>query len=260
MTEYSKRDIAALDQEGGHYSRHVAAMTEEGLHEKSAIAAELAWRDRRIALLEADAARLRNCLTDGEQPVELVRHGPDSHSGPGWYWYATEYPEEGSVGAFASRAEALESILSNDSELSTQSQQALAGELDRADAHIERLERERDEARAEWSRRYSEETIATYASVLEAAFPDDSTALVAALKDLWKNVHCDLSGELRGPHTMVGKLRLRIARLEETVRWYADPKNHEKTRRDIFTVSEVDVDQGERACRALNDKEEENDG
>jgi hypothetical protein len=40
---------------GEHYMRHVEAMTAEGLHEKSAIAGQLAWRDR-------DLERLRKLL------------------------------------------------------------------------------------------------------------------------------------------------------------------------------------------------------
>lgn len=55
---YDDRDIIELDKAGGHYTRHVAAMTAEGLHDKSAIAAELAWRDRRIQLLCREVARL----------------------------------------------------------------------------------------------------------------------------------------------------------------------------------------------------------
>lgn len=43
--QYAERDIEALDEAGGHYSRHVQAMTAESLHSKSDIAAELAWRD-----------------------------------------------------------------------------------------------------------------------------------------------------------------------------------------------------------------------
>lgn len=39
---YDERDVEALDE---YYTRHVEAMTREGLHDKSAIAAELAWRD-----------------------------------------------------------------------------------------------------------------------------------------------------------------------------------------------------------------------
>ena len=50
---YAERDVEALDKMGGYYMRHVMAMTAESLHSKSAIAAELAWRDKRIAELEA---------------------------------------------------------------------------------------------------------------------------------------------------------------------------------------------------------------
>ena len=47
---YAPRDPSTLEP---HYSAHVSAMTTEGLHAKSLIAAELAWRDQRIAQLEA---------------------------------------------------------------------------------------------------------------------------------------------------------------------------------------------------------------
>lgn len=56
---YAKRDARAL---GDHYTRHVEAMTAEGLHAKSAIAAELAWRDQRIEALEVDRNALREAL------------------------------------------------------------------------------------------------------------------------------------------------------------------------------------------------------
>jgi hypothetical protein len=46
--QYAERDTEALAE---HYFRHVLAMTAEGLHEKSAIAAELAWRDAEIERL-----------------------------------------------------------------------------------------------------------------------------------------------------------------------------------------------------------------
>ena len=54
--QYAERDIMGLDKQGDHYSRHLSAMTGEGLHDKSDIAAELAYRDARIAQLEADCA------------------------------------------------------------------------------------------------------------------------------------------------------------------------------------------------------------
>lgn len=56
--QYAERDIMALDISGNHYSRHISAMTSEGLHSKSDIAAELAWRDARIAELEARTVNL----------------------------------------------------------------------------------------------------------------------------------------------------------------------------------------------------------
>jgi len=48
MHRYANRDPAALEP---YYSWHVQAMTEEGLHAKSAIAAELAFRDAEITAL-----------------------------------------------------------------------------------------------------------------------------------------------------------------------------------------------------------------
>ena len=45
MKHYAKRDPLDLMN---YYIRHIFAMTAEGLHEKSDIAAELAWRDKRI--------------------------------------------------------------------------------------------------------------------------------------------------------------------------------------------------------------------
>lgn len=58
MTEYAERDLDAI---GEHYAKHVSAMTLEGLHAKSAIAAELAWRD-------AEIERLRSCFTKLDKP------------------------------------------------------------------------------------------------------------------------------------------------------------------------------------------------
>ena len=52
MKQYATRDIMALDRAGEYYSRHVEALTHERLHDKCDIAAELAWRDFRIAQLE----------------------------------------------------------------------------------------------------------------------------------------------------------------------------------------------------------------
>lgn len=48
---YAERDIEALDNFGGLYSKHVSAMTSESLNSKSSIAAELGCRDMLIAEL-----------------------------------------------------------------------------------------------------------------------------------------------------------------------------------------------------------------
>lgn len=50
---YPPVDSIALGQ---HYINHVEAMTAEGLHEKSAIAAQLAWRDAELARLRGEVA------------------------------------------------------------------------------------------------------------------------------------------------------------------------------------------------------------
>lgn len=65
MPEYGQRDAMSLEP---HYSRHVSAMTTEHLRAKSDIAAELAFRDKRIAELEmlardVIAAELTLCTT-----------------------------------------------------------------------------------------------------------------------------------------------------------------------------------------------------
>jgi hypothetical protein len=52
---YARRDIEKL---GEHYLRHVDHMTTEALYDKGDIAAELAWRDLRIAQLTAGIQRL----------------------------------------------------------------------------------------------------------------------------------------------------------------------------------------------------------
>lgn len=56
---YANRDAMALGQ---HYLNHVSAMTTEGLHAKSAVAAELAWRDMKLAEAEKHIADLRATL------------------------------------------------------------------------------------------------------------------------------------------------------------------------------------------------------
>lgn len=42
---YGERDLEMLDMTNNYYSRNIMAMTGEGLNSKSAIAAELAYRD-----------------------------------------------------------------------------------------------------------------------------------------------------------------------------------------------------------------------
>ena len=51
MNKYAERDHEALEPE---YLEHLSAMTGEKLRSKSAIAAELAWRDREIKRLTAE--------------------------------------------------------------------------------------------------------------------------------------------------------------------------------------------------------------
>ena len=68
MSEYAERKPWDLEP---HYIKHVNAMTGEGLHSKAAIAAELAYRDKRIEelekqLAERDAALARLAPKCGE--------------------------------------------------------------------------------------------------------------------------------------------------------------------------------------------------
>jgi len=58
---YEQRDLEALDE---YYYAHVAQMTVYGLNSKSAIAAELAHRDKVIDELEAEVASLRRTIYD----------------------------------------------------------------------------------------------------------------------------------------------------------------------------------------------------
>lgn len=81
MSEYAERDAEALDAAGGGlYCRHLNAMTAEGLHDKSDIAAELAFRDARIAELEAENKALREVVDIGKNFVSV----PPDHP----YWEA----------------------------------------------------------------------------------------------------------------------------------------------------------------------------
>jgi len=57
MTEYAERSPREL---GEYYTTHIMAMTAEELHDKSSIAAELAYRDKYIAELEAENRRLQD--------------------------------------------------------------------------------------------------------------------------------------------------------------------------------------------------------
>lgn len=93
MSEYAKRDLMALDKAGDHYSRHVSAMTGEDLHAKSDIAAELAWRDMRIADLEAaltTAREQKEALRDRVIDLEALKRLPDGVTADG----AGEYEAE----------------------------------------------------------------------------------------------------------------------------------------------------------------------
>ena len=44
-------------------------------------------------------------MSDDKATAVVVQWGADAHDGPGWYYYDEEYPEEGSVGPFATREE-----------------------------------------------------------------------------------------------------------------------------------------------------------
>ena len=70
-----ERDIMQLDILGGYYGRHVSAMTSEGLHRKSAIAAELGYRDSVIDALRAENAELVAALERLSTPVGLTSYG-----------------------------------------------------------------------------------------------------------------------------------------------------------------------------------------
>lgn len=58
---YAERDIEALDEFGGFYSQHIRAMTSESLHSKSAIAAELGYRDMLINELVVAMQQVIEC-------------------------------------------------------------------------------------------------------------------------------------------------------------------------------------------------------
>ena len=63
VKQYADRNCIDLDEAGGYYCRHIMAMTKEGLHDKTDIACELAWRDKRIDRLEAEINHLKTIGT-----------------------------------------------------------------------------------------------------------------------------------------------------------------------------------------------------
>ena len=67
MSEYDLRDVRKLEP---YYGKHVLAMTSEGLEEKSDIAAELAFRDRRIADLESQLAEMQPVVEAAERTAK----------------------------------------------------------------------------------------------------------------------------------------------------------------------------------------------
>ena len=73
---YAERDIECLDEDGNFYFKHVMAMTAESLHGKSAIAAELGYRDLKIvelqARLEHAISQRDNALAQNAELVALV--------------------------------------------------------------------------------------------------------------------------------------------------------------------------------------------
>lgn len=71
MKRYAEREIDKLDFAGGFYSAHINAMTSEGLNSKSAIAAELAFRDFTIAQMQEYIMRLENKID------ELLKHNEE---------------------------------------------------------------------------------------------------------------------------------------------------------------------------------------
>lgn len=66
---YAERDIEALDNFGGLYSNHVSAMTSESLHSKSAIAAELGYRDMIIQELIVAMQQMIECYDSADGKV-----------------------------------------------------------------------------------------------------------------------------------------------------------------------------------------------
>lgn len=90
---YDDRDSYALEP---HYSKHVSAMTGEGLYAKSAIAGELAYRDQRIAELEARIRQYEVIAAvaeplDREELVVAIANCLDGTYYCGRVWSAWQY-------------------------------------------------------------------------------------------------------------------------------------------------------------------------
>ena len=66
---YAERDIEALDELGSFYSKHISAMTAESLHSKSAIAAELGYRDMLITELVVAMQQIIECYDSADGKV-----------------------------------------------------------------------------------------------------------------------------------------------------------------------------------------------
>lgn len=56
---------------------------------------------------------------DGPPPATIHLGDATWHDGPGWYWTIDDYPDDGSCGAFATRAEAIEHATSAGYEIPT---------------------------------------------------------------------------------------------------------------------------------------------
>ncbi len=73
---YAERDLEMLDMTNNYYSRHVMAMTGEGLNSKSAIAAELAYRDWIIDEQQKELQKYKDQFPDY---VECANCGSVTH-------------------------------------------------------------------------------------------------------------------------------------------------------------------------------------
>lgn len=67
---YGQRQCGAL---GWRFSAHMLAMTAESLHSKSAIAAELAWRDWQIECRQDAIDRLQSALEAAQQEIAELK-------------------------------------------------------------------------------------------------------------------------------------------------------------------------------------------